>query len=179
MIANMPHEIAHTSHFQKRCEWKRGCSGDIIIYYRLTDRYIDEGIAELCQIKSIEPLLKKFPILYHDNLLKHYIFGHINPDERHTWGKLWMETIYEIIDSDFNKLFYIVSEPAISLDKLVISPEIQKEKVLDISRDTNPITFNRYKQRRGSPHTVIFPSCIIEFDGESFKVISHEQIRLE
>lgn len=179
IISNMPHEVAHYLHFRMRSEWKKGYSGDQVIYYRFIDRYIDEGIAELCQIKSIEPVFKKYPLLYHENLLKHYINGHMSPGNHHTWGLLWMQTLYEILARDFNKIFFLATEPAISLAELMLSPEIQTEEVVKISKDTKPIAFQRQKRRRDRPHTIVFPSCIIELEGESLKIISYEQIRLE
>jgi hypothetical protein len=179
IISNIPHEIGHFLHFYRKHEWKKEYSKNNVIYYRLIDRYIDEGIAELCQMISIEPILKKYPMLYHDNLLKHYIFGKGNPDNHHTWGLLWMETVYEILGRDFNKLFFLVTQPGISLDELLFSPEILTEEILKISSDTTPLVFQRQERRIALPHTIIFPSCIIELEGDRFKLISHDQIRFE
>ena len=175
LVSNIPHEVAHTFHYIHKRYWKRTYSEDRIIYYYFVSNYLNEGIAELCQLISIKPILEKFPMLKHDNLLKHYIYAQKSIGNNHTWGLLWMLTAYEILGRDFKKLFFLATRPGISFEDFIYSKELQTEKVLAISKDTSPITLHRQKRRKGLPHTYIFPSCVIEFDGKSFKIIPNEK----
>ncbi|RKY85365.1 hypothetical protein DRQ09_07395, partial [candidate division KSB1 bacterium] len=172
MICNIPHEIGHFLHFRGKKYWKKDCNGGDIIYYNYTSNYIDEGVAELVQLISVEPILKKFPMLYHDNFLKHYIFSHKSPGNNHTWGLLWMKTAYEILNRNFNRLFYLATEPGISFEDFISSPVLQTEQVVKLSGDTKPVAFNRQTTRRRRFSKFVFPSVIIECDGDSFKVES-------
>jgi len=170
MISNMPHEIAHYFHHIGQNYWKRNYVGNETVYQNYISNYILEGIAELCQLKSVEPIFKKFPILYHDNYLKHYICGTKDTGNHHTWGMLWFQTLYKIFDNDFNKLFHFSSEPGVSFEELINSPEFQTAEVLTLSEEKKPVLFPGQKRRRRS-QTYVFPSCVIEFRDNSFHIV--------
>jgi len=171
LIANLPHEIAHSFHFRMRRTWKKEFSEDRIVFYETISNYKNEGIAELCQLISFQSLLHKFPMLRHDNLLKHHIFAHKSPGNHHTWGLLWFQAIYEILGRDFKKIFFLASEAGVTFRDFMNSPELQTEEVLSVSSDSSPLVFQREKRRKG-PHTYVFPSCVIELEGEAFKVLN-------
>jgi hypothetical protein len=171
LIANLPHEIAHSFHFRIRRTWKKEFSEDRIVFYETISNYKNEGIAELCQVITLQSLLNKFPMLRHDNLLKHHIFIHKSPGNHHTWGLLWLQTIYEILDRDFEKIFFLASEAGVAFEDFMNASELQTEEVLSISDDSSPLVFQREKKRK-RPHTYIFPSCVIELEGEAFKVLN-------
>jgi len=169
LISNMPHEIAHYLHTYGRRYWKCEFDKNQKIYYQVKDSYISEGIAELCQIMSVKPILDKFPMLRHDNLLKHYIFSHEqDTHNHHTWGFFWLKTIYNILDNNFKNTFFMASRPGKFFDQLLKSQDLQKEKVLKISQNNK--TYESYKREKGrrKAFTYIFPSCVIEYEKDSF-----------
>jgi hypothetical protein len=166
LISNMPHEIAHSYYAIARRHWKREYSPAGWIYFQYISNYVNEGIAEACQVKSVEQLLNKFPILRYDNLLKHCILGSRDTGNHHTWGWLWLGTALSILNDDFGRLFSMASAPAITLEELMRSPEFQTPAVVSASKDTSPVSFDRQRRRRALPSRYVFPSTVVELDGD-------------
>ena len=116
----------------------------------------------------MKPMLDGFPMLRHDNLLKHYIFGHEKGgDNHHTWGYLWMKTVHAILGENFEYVFFLASQPGVRFDQLMGSPMLQIGSVLEISENTDTRLF-RTQKRRSSVHTYVFPSCVIEYENDAF-----------
>lgn len=174
LISNLPHEIAHSYHFREKPYWKKAYAGGTTLYYQVISNYIDEGIAELAQVLSIERILRRYPILRHDNLLKHYIYCRSSPGNHHTWGLLWLRTAYEAVGEDFCRLFFLACEPGISIDEFLRCPAFQSPAVHGVSTDTRSVTFERQKSRRPMPKSYTFPACTIRYEEDRFRVLDFE-----
>lgn len=177
MVANIPHELGHYFFDCGKDYWRKSAENGAIRYLQCVDNYILEGMAELFQLVSVEPILNKFPMLCHDNLLKHYIFSQKFAGNNHSWGFLWMQTFYEILGEDYRSLFLLAGQAGVFFDELAKSPELQTEEVLSLSEDTSSVSFPRQKRRKGTPERFIFPSAIIKVGKETFKILNFEPLK--
>lgn len=174
MVANIPHELGHFFFDCGRSYWKKSWENGAGFYLQCIDNYILEGMAEIFQAHSIEPILNKFPMLCHDNLLKHYIFSQKFAGNNHSWGFLWMQTFYEILGRDYQRLFLLAGQPGVFLDELAKSPKLQTEEILALSEDTSSVSFQRQKRRKRTPTRLIFPSATLKVDKETFRILNFE-----
>lgn len=172
LVANIPHEVAHSFHWRGKHYWQQEYSNGEIVYYQYLSNYLDEGVAELCQWLSIEPVLKKYPLLQYENLLKHYIFLTKNKGNSHTWGLLWMLTALDALGGDWPKLFFLATRPGVCFQDFINSAALQTKKVLQVSSQTEATLLQGEARRRKSPERYIFPAVILELSGGGFKIIS-------
>jgi len=152
--------------------WTKEYRKNQLLFVQKADAYKSEGMAELCQYLVLKPFVRKYPMLYHANLLKHYIFRQ-SPGNHHTWGFLWMRTVFQILNNDFPHVFSLVGRPGLSLDELLAASELQTEGVRAVSQDVSPRSFPRQKRSADRPHTYVFPSCVLEVEGDAFRVVEH------
>jgi hypothetical protein len=172
IIDNLPHEIGHFLHSSGISVWDKEYQNGRIVCVQKSDPYKSEGLAELCQYLVLKPSMKKFPMLYHGNLLKHYILSQ-DPGNHHTWGFLWMRTALDIMDGDFSHLLFAASKPGLGFDEFMASSDLQTERVKGISPDTSPRSFPRQKKRADTARAYVFPSCILEVEDVAFLIVQH------
>jgi len=172
LVANIPHEVAHSFHFRGKHYWKEEYSDGEMVHYQCLSNYLDEGVAELCQWLSVEPVLKKYPLLWYENLLKHYIFLTKSKGNSHTWGLLWMLTALDALGGDWPKLFFLATRPGFCFQDFINSTALQTEKVLHVSSDTQAVLLQGEARRRKTPEKYIFPAVILELSEGGFKIVS-------
>jgi hypothetical protein len=172
IIDNLPHEIGHFLYSSGVSAWSKDYQNGRVVCVQKSDAYKSEGMAELCQYLALSRFVKKYPMLYHGNLLKHYILSR-DPGNHHTWGFLWMRTALDILDSDFSHLCFMASKPGLDFGEFMSLSVLQTERVRAISRDSSPRPFPRQRQRVGTPRAYVFPSCILEVKDDSFQIVEH------
>lgn len=63
--------------------------------------------------------------------------------------------------------------PGLSFEEVLASPELQTGPLTTGSSGVGTALYPRQKREPGRTHTMVFPSCILEVEGNAFRIVEH------